>query len=98
MIIILSYLGMIVQAHFNMEEQFSLVLRLVSASLPLFHLQHKGIWQSLVVQCYDCKAVTPLLPGFLFCRAIAAGSGVAFWIFAQEHRGEGVYAELESVG
>lgn len=78
MIITVSYLGMTVQAHFNMEEQFSLVLRLVSASLLLFHLWHIGIWQSLVAQCYDCKAVTPLLPGFLFCRAIAAGSGVAF--------------------
>lgn len=47
MIIILSHLGMIVQAHFNKEEQFSLVFKLVTADLQLSRLRHKGIWQWL---------------------------------------------------
>lgn len=37
---------MIIQAHFDREEQFSLVLKLVTARLQLSHLRHKGIWQS----------------------------------------------------
>jgi len=46
-ITILSYLGMIVKAHFNKEDPFSLVFRLVTADLHLSYLRHKGIWQSL---------------------------------------------------
>lgn len=72
------YLEVVVQAHFNTEEQFPLVLALLTISKSPTH----GT-KTLGSHCfrkvhYSCKSLPPLLPGFLFHWAMAAVWGVAF--------------------
>lgn len=72
------------QVYFRMEEEFPLVLRVA----PDLQLSHPEVAQRCLARLFaqgcGCRAVTPLLPGFLFHWAIAAGSG---WLSRYFHRG-----------
>lgn len=83
---------MIVQVYFRMEEEFPLVLRVVPDLQLSQPEMHKGVWQGLSAQGCGCKAVTPLLPGFLFHWAIAAGSG---WLSRYFHEGVEVMVHVQ---
>lgn len=83
---------MIVQAYIRIEEDFPLVLRLVTDLQLSYPRWPKGVWQGLAAQGCGCKAVTPLLPGFLSHWAIAAGSG---WLSRYFHEAVEVMVHMQ---
>lgn len=72
------YLEVVVQAHFNTEEQFSLVLKLLTISKSPSHGTKTLGSHCFREVSYSCKSLPTLLPGLLFHWAKAVVSGVTF--------------------